>query len=140
MTVVILRKTSYALPAVLHDYVQAVALTTYFGSLSCNRLADAAQALQSTVMDKAPSGEPVTVLSRRNDVGEADPSFLRLESQYPSPVDLTAFMNEFRVEAAAAAFAVESNNIQYARAMACPTPLIFYGAGNKLSPNNETAP
>ncbi|KAH9040232.1 subtilisin-like protein [Lactarius hengduanensis] len=65
--------------------------------------------------------------------------------EYPNPADLTAFMRDCRTDAEDATFRVvqingggndlnkpgeEANqNVQYAQAMAYPTPLIFYSTG-----------
>ncbi|KAH9036741.1 subtilisin-like protein [Lactarius deliciosus] len=116
---------------------------------------------------KSTSGEPATMLSSRAKVDSVTPSFLRwlydTESytpitqgenvlgvvgflgDYPSPTDLTAFMQKYRSEAGDATFTVvdvnsggydpthpneEANmDIQYAEAMAYPTPHIFYSTG-----------
>ncbi|KAH8982180.1 subtilisin-like protein [Lactarius hatsudake] len=72
----------------------------------------------------------------------------------PSPADLTAFMREFRTDAEDATFSVvqinggeydpnnpgaEANqNVQYAQAMAYPTPLIFYSTGGEEVENPDT--
>ncbi|KAH8982286.1 subtilisin-like protein [Lactarius akahatsu] len=73
---------------------------------------------------------------------------------YPSPADLTAFMRECRTDAEDATFEVvqingggydpsnpgaEANqNVQYAQAMAYPTPLIFYSTGGEELENPDT--
>ena len=82
------------------------------------------------------------------------------DDSYSNQADLTAFMNEFRKDADPAAtysFKVErvngggddpsnpgseaSSNVQYAAAMAYPTPLVFYSTGGGLVIfNNEPAP
>ncbi|KAH8982183.1 subtilisin-like protein [Lactarius hatsudake] len=78
---------------------------------------------------------------------------------YPSPADLTTFMREYRTDSAGATFSVvqingggydpsnpgvEANqNVQYAQAIAYPTPLIFYSTGGEESydlDTNEPAP
>ncbi|KAH9062394.1 subtilisin-like protein [Lactarius vividus] len=73
---------------------------------------------------------------------------------YPSPTDLRAFMQKYRFDASDATFTVirvngggydpthphfEANvGIQYAGAMAYPTPLIFYSTGTGLSGTDDT--
>ena len=68
--------------------------------------------------------------------------------QYPSPTDLRTFMWDYRDDAVAAAYTVEQINggdyemshpgteanvdMQYAQAMAFPTPHIFYCTGGKI--------
>ncbi|KAH9043426.1 subtilisin-like protein [Lactarius hengduanensis] len=78
---------------------------------------------------------------------------------YPSPADLTAFMKECRTDAIDPTFRVvqvngggndpnkpasEANqNVQYAQAMAYPTPLIFYSTGGEMAHDpgtNEPSP
>ncbi len=72
--------------------------------------------------------------------------------QYPSPTDLTTFMRNYRTDGADATVKVvqvnnggydprypyyEANlNVQYAEAMAYPTPIIFYSTG-PFSPLND---
>jgi tripeptidyl-peptidase-1 len=72
-----------------------------------------------------------------------------LENEYPSPTDLTTFMTMFRPDAVAAAFTIEhvngggydpshpgeeaNLNIQYAQAIAYPTPNIFYSVGGLIN-------
>ncbi|KAH9021339.1 subtilisin-like protein, partial [Lactarius pseudohatsudake] len=162
----IVRTVGYSLPMALHWHVLTVAPTTSFVSPRTqwqtprNR---SDRAVNST------SGEPATVLSSRGKVDYVTPSFLRwlydtetymtypilganvlgivgFLGDYPSPADLTAFMQKFRPEANDATFTVvevndggydptnpseEANmDIQYAEAMAYPTPHIFYSTGD----------
>ncbi|KAH9179049.1 subtilisin-like protein [Lactarius sanguifluus] len=160
----IVRTVGYSLPVALHWHVLTVAPTTSFVSphtqwqTSRNR---SDRALKST------SGEPATMLSSRAKVNPVIPSFLRwlydteaytpntqgenvlgivgFLGNYPSPTDLTAFMQKYRSEAGDATFTVvevngeeydpthpheEANmDIQYAEAMAYPNPHIFYSTG-----------
>ncbi|KAH9013605.1 subtilisin-like protein [Lactarius hengduanensis] len=160
----IVRTVGYSLPVALHWHVLTVAPTTSFVSphtqwqTSRNR---SDRALKST------SGEHATMLSSRAIINAVIPSFLRwlydteaytpntrgenvlgivgFLGNYPSPTDLTAFMQKYRSEAGDATFTVvevngeeydpthphaESNmDIQYAEAMAYPTPHIFYSTG-----------
>ncbi|KAH8995561.1 subtilisin-like protein [Lactarius hatsudake] len=168
----IIRTVSYALPDVLHSYIQAVAPTTYFASpqtrrqmIPRERHVEAAAALAEV---EATSGKPVTVLPSRAD--EVMPSQLRwmyktfayvstaadrntlgifgLRKQYPSQTDLSVFTTYLRSDVqppSLATFTVELVNggeydpdnpgdeanldVQYASAMAYPTPIIFYSIG-----------
>ncbi|KAI9450054.1 subtilisin-like protein [Lactarius psammicola] len=131
-------------------------------------VAGTAQALQqgSSEVEKVASGEPVMVLSNRDENDDTTPSFLRwlyktwgytptatdrnklgilgLGGQYPSPWDLGAFMDKYRYGAYATFFLEQVNgggfnpsnpgkeanlDIQYAEAIAYPTPHIFYSIG-----------
>ncbi|KAH8978301.1 subtilisin-like protein [Lactarius deliciosus] len=72
---------------------------------------------------------------------------------YPSPADLTTFMRKYLINAEDATFSVvqingggndpskpggEANlNVQYAQAMAYPTPLIFYSTGGEMAHNPD---
>ncbi|KAH9033144.1 subtilisin-like protein [Lactarius hengduanensis] len=152
----IVRTVGYSLPVALHWHVLTVAPTTSFVSprqwqtpRTRNR---SDRAMNST------SGEPATMLSSRAKINSVTPSFLRwlydteayipnthgenvlgvvgLLRDYPSPTDLTAFMQKYRSEAGDATFTVVDVNggggnidIQYASAMAYPTPHIFYSTG-----------
>ncbi|KAH9030363.1 subtilisin-like protein [Lactarius pseudohatsudake] len=73
---------------------------------------------------------------------------------FPNPADLTTFMREYRADAEDATFrVVQVNggkndpsdpdmegdlNMQYAQAMAYPTPLIFYSTGGEFASDNGT--
>ncbi|KAF8266402.1 subtilisin-like protein [Lactarius quietus] len=151
----ILRTLGYALPVVLHAYVQAVAPTNYFGSPRKR------QQRQREHLGVATSREPVTVLSSR--FGVVTPSFLRslyetstyvpaatdrnvlaiagILGDYPSQVDLTVFMNKYRSDGLYASYTLvplgsgtwpiephpEANlDIQYTQSITFPTPHIFY--------------
>ncbi|KAH9165261.1 subtilisin-like protein [Lactarius sanguifluus] len=129
----IIRTVSYALPDVLHSHIQAVAPTTYFASTrtSHRRSVEAAAALAEA---DATSGNPVTVLSSRDDEVVL-PSELRwlyetfayvptatdrnalgifgYWKEYPSKTDLTMFMTYFRSDvqpSSLATFTVELVN------------------------------
>src|SRR6266702_3441608 len=162
----ILRTLSYALPAVLHRHVQTVVPTTCFVSPLVQQLTPRKRSGGAAAgLAGVASGEPVTVLTSRDDI--ITPSYLRwLYStsayrptatdknklgivgylrDYPSPADLAAFMLRYRSDAADATYTVvpvnsggydprkpgiEANvDIQYAEAMAYPTPHIFYSTG-----------
>jgi tripeptidyl-peptidase-1 len=129
----ILRTIGYALPAVLHKYVQTVVPTTYFTSprtlwqtpVPRNRSVGATVDMGS----REPSN--LTVLSSRNDENEIGitPSKLRLLyrtfayvptathrnvlgllNEYPSQADLREFMTECRSDAVDAAYTVVQIN------------------------------
>jgi tripeptidyl-peptidase-1 len=165
----IIRTVGYALPAVLHPHIQAVAPTTYFASTQAT-----GQTLRRRSFGAAPapaaSGKLVTSLSSRIDEEEVEPPFLRslyktvaymphvagqnrlavvgFNGQFPNQDDLTEFMIRFDTFAADATFAVVQVNgggnnpndpgeqanidVQYAGAMAFPTPIIFYSVGGDL--------
>ncbi|KAF8257948.1 peptidase S8/S53 domain-containing protein [Lactarius quietus] len=130
----ILRTLGYALPVVLHAYVQAVAPTNYFGSPRKR------QQRQREHLGVATSREPVTVLSSpatdRNVLAIAG-----ILGDYPSQVDLTVFMNKYRSDGLYASYTLvplgsgtwpiephpEANlDIQYTQSITFPTPHIFY--------------
>ncbi|KAI9459877.1 subtilisin-like protein [Lactarius psammicola] len=176
----IVRTVSYALPAVLHGHVLTVAPTTSFTSSRMQwQTARNRSGVAAAGLSKSGSGEPVTVLSRRDDSDDSDdspdnhrvdyvtPGFLRwlydtsaykpvatdrnrlgivgFMGDYPSPTDLEAFMRKYRSDAVDATYnVVQANNggydpskpheesnmdIQYAEAMAYPTPHTFYSIG-----------
>ncbi|KAH9020558.1 subtilisin-like protein [Lactarius deliciosus] len=133
----IIRTVSYALPDVLRAHIQAVAPTTYFASArtlrqtSRRRSVEAAASLEEA---DAASGNPVTVLSSRDDE-MVMPSELRwlyetfayvptaadrntlgifgFRKEYPSQTDLTVFMTHFRSDVptpSLASFTVELVN------------------------------
>ncbi|KAF8264385.1 peptidase S8/S53 domain-containing protein [Lactarius quietus] len=131
----IVRTIGYALPAVLHNHVWTVEPTTHFESLPAGMRGETlrnrshvAEAKQAEVV----SGEPVTALSGRGDVGVTSPSFLRqlyntlrytpaasyrntlaivgYRWQYPSPTDLRAFMKEYRSDGVDATYTVVQVN------------------------------
>ena len=125
----IIRTVGYALPAALHGLVQTVAPTTCFTfprrqrQPPCKRSSGAAAG--------PASGEPVTVLSSRDD-DDATPSFLRslyktaeytptatdrnrlgvlgIMGDYPSPEDLAMFMYIYRSDGVDATLTVEQVN------------------------------
>jgi tripeptidyl-peptidase-1 len=152
----IVRTVGYALPAVLHTYIQAVAPTTYFASTRGTW-----QTPRRRSFGTAPA--QVQALSSRANGFQVDPGFLQwlyktfayvpsatdqnklaivgFHDGFPSQSDLTSFMNRFVDHEDAATFTVVQVNdgvdnpiglnteIQYATAMAFPTPLIFYNVG-----------
>ena len=124
----VLRTVSYALPAALHAHVQTVVPTTYFSPRRTLQQTPLMRSREVTAaMAKAMSGEPVTVLSSRDD-DKVRPEFLRrlyrTEAYVPAATDrnmlgvagysflsprqedLTKFMSEYRTDAEDAAFKV----------------------------------
>jgi tripeptidyl-peptidase-1 len=176
----IIRTVGYALPAALHNHVQTIAPTTAFTStrllepeeMPCSRSGGAVSAT---------SGEPVSMLSHRQpNEPEIDinPSVLRwrhgteayspvstennklgimgYRNEYLSATDLSAFMTEFRTDAAAAIPTIDpvdlrfiakvgkhaNVEVQYALALAYPTPVIYYrssGKGVSFPPQQRAA-
>ncbi|KAH9059055.1 subtilisin-like protein [Lactarius vividus] len=115
----VVRTVGYALPAVLHGLVQTVAPTTCFSTPHTQWQSPHKRSGGATVGLKKPvSGEPVTVLSSRDDDDDITPSFLRslymtteyrpaapdrnalgivgILNGYPSPEDLATFMSVYR--------------------------------------------
>ncbi|KAI9447282.1 subtilisin-like protein [Lactarius psammicola] len=94
--------------------------------------------------------EYVPIAADRNKLG-----VLGFDGEIPSQADLTSFMGHFRADAIAATFTVEQVNgggndqsnpgteasidVQYASAMAYPTPHVFYSIGGDMawSPDGE---
>ncbi|KAH8997691.1 subtilisin-like protein [Lactarius hatsudake] len=170
----IVRTVGYALPAGLHRHVLTVAPTTSFFSpppRTQRHTPRNGPDGEAVGLVRAASGEPVTMLSSREEIDTINPSFLRwlygtstyipastarnslgivgFLDDYPSPADLEAFMRKYRSDAEDATFTVtqindggydpenpaeESNlDLQYAEAMAYPTPHIFYSTGRVLN-------
>jgi tripeptidyl-peptidase-1 len=177
----IVRTVGYALPAVLHTHIQAVAPTTYFASKQVTW-----QTPRRRSFGTAPT--QAQALSSRVNEFEVVPEFLRwlyktfayvpsatdqnrlalvgFHEGVPRQSDLTSFMNLFfndeettlpsapstSTSVQAATFTVvqvnggsdypisleASSDIQYATAMAFPTPLIFYNVAGiiMIGPNN----
>ncbi|KAH9159455.1 subtilisin-like protein [Lactarius sanguifluus] len=162
----VLRTLSYGLPAALVGHVQCVAPTTHFGFPRTPRQDPLMRRGGATrEQTKVPGGDPGTVLSSRDQ--KVTPSFLRTfykTSSYvplaagrnmlgiagylgdwPSPDDLSQFMNRYRSDATDATYravqimgggydpsnpTAEANlNIQYTSAIAFPTTHIFYSTG-----------
>ncbi|KAH8984632.1 subtilisin-like protein [Lactarius akahatsu] len=155
----VIRTISYSLPEVLHGHIQAIVPTTHFGYPLTERIrlqmdrsvgveARAKEVLSSRDESVVPShlrwlyrtSGYVPKATDRNALGIAG-----YGSQYPSPQDLAAFMVEYRTEGEDARFDVVQINgggydpnkpglegsldIQYAEAMAYPTPHIYYSTG-----------
>ncbi|KAI9435318.1 subtilisin-like protein [Lactarius indigo] len=172
----LVRTIGYALPAALHEHVQIVAPTTSFDSpgtrwqMPRKRFGGAAAGLAA----EAATGPGTMPSSRDINIGTV-PSVLRslystseyvpvatdrnmlgivgYLGQYPSPTDLTLFMNKYRTDGADATFTVEevnnggddpnnphaeSNlNIQYSQGIAYPIKQIFYSTGPKPSGTDD---
>ncbi|KAH8994672.1 subtilisin-like protein [Lactarius hatsudake] len=128
----IVRTVGYALPAALHGLVQTVAPTTCFSTPHTQWQSPRRQSGGATAgMKKPVSGEPVTVLSSRDD-DDTTPSFLRslyktteympaatdrnalgilgILNDYPSPEDLAKFMSIYRSDGTNAAITVVQVN------------------------------
>ena len=163
----IIRTVGYAIPAVLHSHIQAVAPTTCFVTTRTLRKTPRKRSFGTAASQaEVASRRLVKVLSSRS--GEIMPSRLRwlyktveytsaatdkntfavvgFVKEYPSQADLTNFMTNFDGEAEATTFTVvpvnggvddpsipgteeASIDVQYASAMAYPTPIIFYSVG-----------
>ncbi|KAF8265095.1 peptidase S8/S53 domain-containing protein [Lactarius quietus] len=157
----ILRTLSYALPSALHQPVQTVAPTTYFGSPGT---------LQQRL--RVHHGGAVVTRADPDRKQLVTPSFLRslykseeyepaatdknvlgitgFNGQYASYHDLEKFMNSYLSDTSDATFSVveidssgynsddpggEANlDMQYAQAMAYPTPHVFYSIGGTPPP------
>ncbi|KAH8994355.1 subtilisin-like protein [Lactarius hatsudake] len=157
----IIRTVSYALPEVLHAHVQAVAPTTYFASTRTQRQTSRrALRRRSGSVGRGGGGSRtfayVPTAADRNTLG-----VFGYQKQYPSETDLNMYMATFRSDVqppGLATFTVELVNggeydpgtpgieanldVQYASAMAYPTPIIFYSTGGigKALDNGEPAP
>jgi tripeptidyl-peptidase-1 len=154
----IIRTVGYALPAVLHTHIQAVAPTTHFASKRVMRQTPRRRsfgvseklfpALSSRATEVVPAFlhwlyETDTYEPIAN--GKNTLAILGLEDEQPSQKDLTTFMTDFQTGADDATFIViQVNNgeydpsnptieasvdVQYAEAIAYPTPVIFYSIG-----------
>ncbi|KAH9003205.1 subtilisin-like protein [Lactarius hatsudake] len=163
---IIVRTVGYSLPAALHGHVQTVAPTTFFASPRMSwqtpRKRSGGAAAEQV---NATSGDLVMALLGRADY--VTPPFLRwlynsatyvpaatgrnvlgisgFVQEYPSPVDLTTFMDHFHGTGTGATYTVvqvnsggydpnnpgtEANlNVQYASGIAYPTPIMYYSIG-----------
>ncbi|KAH8983896.1 subtilisin-like protein [Lactarius hatsudake] len=133
----VVRTVGYALPAALHGLVQTVAPTTFFSTPHTQWQSPRKRSGGETAGLKRPvSGEPVAVLSNRDDADDDDddttPSYLRslykttgytpaapdrnalgivgILNEYPSPEDLAMFLSEYRSDATEATFTVVQAN------------------------------
>ncbi|KAH9159554.1 subtilisin-like protein [Lactarius sanguifluus] len=133
----IIRTIGYSLPATLHAHVRIVAPTTRWRA----------------PLKHSESEEPMTVLSNRDASDETTSStwgytptstdqnslgIVGYNGQYPSPWDLGTFMDKYRnLHRRRSQWRVirreqEPNlDVQYAEAMAYPTPHTFYGTGRE---------
>ncbi|KAH9161681.1 subtilisin-like protein [Lactarius sanguifluus] len=164
----IVRTIGYSLPAALHGHVQTVAPTTYFASRRMSwQTPRKRSGKAATEQVNSTSGDLVTMLLGRAD-DDVTPPFLRwlynsvnyapaatdrnalgvagYAEEYPSPVDLTTFMDRFHSPGTGATYTVvqvdnggydpnspglEANmNVQYASGMAYPTPITYYSVGD----------
>ncbi|KAH9027309.1 subtilisin-like protein [Lactarius pseudohatsudake] len=128
----VVRTVGYALPAALHGLVQTVVPTTCFSTPHTQWQSPRKGSGGATAgLKRQVPGEPVTVLSSRDDDGPT-PSFLRslsktteytaaaadrntlgivgMLNEYPSPEDLAKFMSVFRSEGHNAAITVVQVN------------------------------
>ncbi|KAH9022820.1 subtilisin-like protein [Lactarius pseudohatsudake] len=128
----VVRTVGYALPAALHGLVQTVVPTTCFSIPHAQWHSPRKESGGATAgLKRLVSGEPVTVLSSRDDELRT-PSFLRslyktteyrpaaadrnalgivgILNGYPSPEDLARFMSVYRSDGANAAFTVVQVN------------------------------
>jgi tripeptidyl-peptidase-1 len=158
----IIRTVGYALPTVLHTHIQTVAPTMHFPSRRVTRQTTRrrsseksptasgkpVRALSSREIEPAflrwiySTGEYVPFATARNRLAVAG----FVEDEFPSQEDLTLFMDRFFYNAQAATFTVVQVNggvnnnptemanteIQYASAMAFPTPVVYYSIGGDL--------
>ncbi|KAI9451473.1 subtilisin-like protein [Lactarius psammicola] len=142
-TETILRTVSYALPVALHGHVQMVAPTTNFASPHIPLQTPGKRSSEeAAVMVNATSGERVRVLSRRAD-DRNRLGILGFKNDYPIKEDLAKFMAEYREDAKAATFEVDTTrtnpgaeasvDVQYTAAIAYPTPEVFYSTGGPIS-------
>ncbi|KAH9024610.1 subtilisin-like protein [Lactarius hengduanensis] len=128
----VVRTVGYALPAALHRLVQTVVPTTYFSTPHTQWQSPRKRQGGATAgLKKSVSGEPVTVLSSRDDElrspwflsslyktteyrpAAADRNALGIVgilNDYPSPEDLAMFLSDYRPNAADAAFTVVQVN------------------------------
>ncbi|KAF8257874.1 peptidase S8/S53 domain-containing protein [Lactarius quietus] len=169
----IIRTLSYALPSALQQHVQTVAPTTYFGSPGT--LWQMPRVHHGGALPSRASPEkfvtPAFLRSPYNseeyDTAAKDKNVLRITGfggENASHVDLEEFMDNFRSETSDATFSVveidtsghdsdvpggEANvNMQYAQAIAYPTPRVFYSIGfaappfipDSLQPENNNEP
>ncbi|KAI9453203.1 subtilisin-like protein [Lactarius psammicola] len=128
----VLRTMNYSLPEALHEHVQTVVPTTYFGSPQTGgKRPHMRPGAAAVARGNAGLGELVRALSSRNEY-YITPTFLRrlynIEGyvpvatdknalgiagylgEFPSPQDLTAFMRVYRTDGSDATFTVEQIN------------------------------
>ncbi|KAH9068288.1 subtilisin-like protein [Lactarius deliciosus] len=152
----VIRTISYSLPEVLHGHIQAIVPTTHFGYPLAEGMRlqmHPSAGIEAREKEVLSSREEYVVPSYLRwlykTVGYAPKATDRnalgitgFGERYPSPQDLTAFMVEYRADGEDAGFDVVQINgggydpnkpglegsldIQYAEAMAYPTPHIYY--------------
>ena len=156
----ILRTVGYALPSVLHMYIQTVAPTTFFGTPGTLRQTPLVQRSKAEAALLSREGPPVTpsFLRRLYNTWGYDTSAMGrnklgitgFHGQYASFKDLRKFMRKCRSDAKNPTFTVveinsegydaedpgaeASLNMQYAQAIAYPTPHVFYSIGGAPPP------
>ncbi|KAH9177886.1 subtilisin-like protein [Lactarius sanguifluus] len=133
----VVRTVGYSLPVALHWHVLTVTPTTSFVS---PRTQWPTPRNRSDRAVKATPGEPATMLSSRAKVNDVTPSFLRWlyeTEKYRSEADDATFTI---VEVNGGGYDPthpEANmDIQYAEAIAYPTPHIFYSTGQSDTGND----
>ncbi|KAI0306134.1 peptidase S8/S53 domain-containing protein [Multifurca ochricompacta] len=156
----------YSLPAILHEHVQTVAPTTYFGFPRPLRRTSRVRPNGPTLPEgdlefQKALAKVVRLLTT------ITPSCLRAlyntATYFANHADLTTFMSRFRSDATSAAFTVvqvngggndqtnpgvEANlDIQYGEAISFPTPNIYYSTGgsppfipDSFTPTNTNEP
>ncbi|KAH9024565.1 hypothetical protein EDB85DRAFT_2150397 [Lactarius pseudohatsudake] len=152
----VFRTISYSLLEVLHGHIQTIVPTTYFGSPLTEGMSLRPRMHLSTAVEAR--GKAGSVLSSRDRDG-ITPSYLhwlykslgyvpKATFRNALGIDLALFMTEYRTDGEDATFtvtqingggydpgipALEANlDVQYAEAMAYPTPHIFYSTPSSL--------
>ncbi|KAF8266337.1 peptidase S8/S53 domain-containing protein [Lactarius quietus] len=130
---IVLRTVSYALPTVLHAHVDTVVPTTYFGTPHVQIKTPRVQRNDTAaVTTKVEFEEPATLLSSRDE--DIVPSFLRslykTENYIPAAAgrNVLGTLNGGGYDPSSPG--IEGNlNIEYASAMAYPTPNVYFSVG-----------
>lgn len=157
----IIRTVSYSLPEVLHAHVQTIVPTTFFASEFTLQQKNAQRYPVGAPAKAAPRQAPLQEVdpsflrslyrsaayvpraTDRNELG-----ILGVADEFPSPSDLKLFMTVLYKEAMDATFtpvllnggkdnrnqpgAEASLDMQYAQAMAYPTPVVFFSVGGNM--------
>ena len=156
----ILRTVGYALPSVLHMHIQTVAPTTFFGTPGTLRQTPRVQRSRvgATLINREePFVQPAILRRLYNTWGYRPRAISRnklgitgFHGEYASFEDLIQFMKQFRSDTENPTFTfVEINShgynpndpgteantdMQYAQAIAYPTPHVFYSIGGAPPP------
>ncbi|KAH9057760.1 subtilisin-like protein [Lactarius vividus] len=150
----VIRTIGYSLPEVLHGHIQAIVPTTHFGyPLTETMRPQMYPSAGTEVLSSREEGiTPSYLRSLYKTIGyvpkATDRNTLGIAgygNQYPIPRDLVAFMVKYRTDGEDATFDVVQINgggydpnkpgaegsldIQYAQAMAYPTPHVYYSTG-----------